>query len=112
MSITETLTEVIDEVLDEKEKEVIISFLDSADKIDFDDFWRKKNYKIIAEKGLTSYSSYRQYSIKSGYGYDKGFRSVSDTTVYERLKSAMTKLEKSTKLRAICTFSSFDEKKV
>ena len=40
MSITETLTEVIDEVLDEKEKEVIISFLDSADKIDFDDFWR------------------------------------------------------------------------
>ena len=38
MSITETLTKVIDEVLDEKEKEVIISFLDSADEIDFGDF--------------------------------------------------------------------------
>ena len=106
MSVTEKMMEAIDEVLDEKEKEVIISFLDSADKIDFDDFWRKKNYKIIAEKGLTSYSSYRQYSFKSGYGYDKGFRPVSDTTVYERLKSAMTKLEKSPKLRAVSAFSS------
>ena len=44
MSITETLTKVIDEVLDEREKEAILSVLDSADEIDFDDFWRNKNY--------------------------------------------------------------------
>ena len=121
MSITETLTKVIDEVLDEKEKEVIISFLDSADEIDFGDFWRKKNYKVIAEKGLTTYWSKplkcvtyngkwewdgaKKKRINDVMIFDTGFRSVSDTTVYERLKSAMTKLEKSAKLRAISEFS-------
>jgi len=98
MSVTEKLLEVIDEVLDEREKEVILSYLDSADEIDFNDFWRSKNYEVIAEKGLTSYSSYfRSWET----GYDKGFRPVSRVTVYERLKSAFEKLEKSSKLRAI-----------
>ena len=52
MSITETLTKVIDEVLDEREKEAILSVLDSADEIDFDDFWRKKHYDIVGERGV------------------------------------------------------------
>ena len=43
MNIVENLLEVIDEVLDEKEKEVILSFLDNADEIDFSDFWKTKN---------------------------------------------------------------------
>ena len=119
MSVTEKIMEVIDEVLDEKEKEVIISFLDNADEIDFGDFWRKKNYKVIAEKGLTTYWSkpitFVTYSgnwdkvnkkrINDVKTFDTGFRPVSDITVYERLKSAMVKLEKSAKLRAISEFS-------
>ena len=94
MNIVENLLEVIDEVLDEKEKEVILSFLDSADEIDFDDFWRNKNYTVVAEKGLTSYSWTRDWP--------KGHRPVTNFTVYYRIKSAMEKLEKSPKLRAIC----------
>ena len=119
MSITETLTKVIDEVLDEKEKEVILSYLDNADEIDFGDFWRKKNYKVIADKGLTTYWSkpitsvtysgnwdeVNKKRINDVKTFDTGFRPVSDITVYERLKSAMTKLEKSAKLRAISEFS-------
>jgi hypothetical protein len=117
MSVTEKLMEAIDEVLNEKEKEVIISFLDSADEIDFGDFWRKKNYKVIAEKGLTTYwtkplrcvtyngkwewDGAKKKRINDITIFDTGFRSVSDTTVYERLKSAMEKLEKSPKLRVV-----------
>ena len=115
MSVTEKMMEAIDEVLNEKEKEVVLSFLDSADEIDFSDFWRKKNYKVIAEKGLTTYWTkpleFVTYSgnwdevnkkrINDVKTFDTGFRSVSDTTVYERLKSAMEKLEKSPKLRVV-----------
>ena len=59
MSVTEKIMEVIDEVLDEREKEAILSVLDSADEIDFDKFFKTKNYDIIGKKGLTSYSSYK-----------------------------------------------------
>jgi hypothetical protein len=125
MSVTEKLMEVINEVLDEKEKEAILSVLDSADEIDFDDFWRYKTYKI-GEKGLTSYSSYKIFAVASSPeliatswggtrkrrpwethgGYGKGKRSMCVYTVRNRLKSAMEKLEKSSKLRAINAFSS------
>ena len=119
MNITETLIEVIDEVLNEKEKEVILSYLDSADEIDFGDFWKKKNYKVIADKGLTTYWSkpvtfvtykgnwdeVNKKRINDVETFDTGFRPVSDTTVYNRLESAMDKLEKSAKLRTINAFS-------
>ena len=97
MSVTEKLMEVIDEVLNEKEKEAILSVLDSADEIDFNDFWRNKNYTVVAEKGLTTYSWTRDWP--------KGHRPVTNFTVYYRMKSAMEKLEKSPKLRAINAFS-------
>ncbi len=101
MSITETLTKVIDEVLDEREKEAILSVLDSADEIDFDDFWRNKNYKVIAEKGLTHYRGGKNYEP-----FKLGIAPMAYPGVpYDRLKSAMTKLEKSAKLRAINEFS-------
>jgi hypothetical protein len=119
MSVTEILVKVIDEVLDEKEREVIISFLDNADEIDFSDFWKKKNYKVIADKGLTTYWSkpitfvtykgnwdeVNKKRINDVKTFDTGFRPVTDTTVYDRLESAMDKLEKSAKLRAINEFS-------
>ena len=108
MSITETLTKVIDKVLDEREKEAILSVLDSADEIDFDDFWTNKTYKIVGEKGLTHYRGGRSYEP-----FKLGIAPMAYPGVpYDRIKSAMTKLEKSKKLRAICAFSSFDEKKV
>ena len=101
MSITETLTKVIDEVLDEREKEAILSVLDSADEIDFDDFWRNKNYKVIAEKGLTHYRGGKNYEP-----FILGIAPMAYPGVpYDRIKSAMTKLEKSAKLRAISEFS-------
>ena len=101
MSITETLTKVIDEVLDEREKEAILSVLDSADEIDFDDFWRNKNYKVIAEKGLTHYRGGKNYEP-----FKLGIAPMAYPGVpYERIKSGMTKLEKSAKLRAISEFS-------
>ena len=101
MSITETLTKVIDEVLDEREKEAILSVLDSADEIDFDDFWRNKNYKVIAEKGLTHYRGGKNYEP-----FKLGIAPMAYPGVpYDRIKSAMTKLEKSAKLRAISEFS-------
>ena len=101
MSITETLTKVIDEVLDEREKEAILSLLDSADEIDFDDFWRNKNYKVIAEKGLTHYRGGKNYEP-----FKLGIAPMAYPGVpYDRIKSAMTKLEKSAKLRAISEFS-------
>ena len=101
MSITETLTKVIDEVLDEREKEAILSVLDSADEIDFDDFWRNKNYKVIAEKGLTHYRGGKNYEP-----FKLGIAPMAYPGVpYDRIKSAMTKLEKSAKLRAINEFS-------
>ena len=126
MSVTEKLMEVINEVLDEKEKEAILSVLDSADEIDFDNFWNTKNSKIIGEKGLTSYSSYKIFAVASSPeliatswggtrkrrpwethgGYGKGKRPMCVYTVRNRLKSAMEKLEKSSKLRAINAFSS------
>jgi hypothetical protein len=105
MSIIEKLMEVIDEVLDEREKEAIFSVLDSADEIDFNDFWRSKNYKVVGEKGLTHY--------RSGGGGLPGkssvplmFAPLNNGTTYTRIKSAMEKLEKSPKLRAISAFSS------
>jgi hypothetical protein len=104
MSVTEKMMEVIDEVLNEREREAILSVLDSADEINFNDFWRNKNYKVVGEKGLTTYCSYVQYG--SRLVYDKGFRPVTNFTVYYRIKSAMEKLEKSSKLRAINAFSS------
>ena len=101
MSITETLTKVIDEVLDEREKEAILSVLDSADEIDFDDFWRNKNYKVIAEKGLTHYRGGKNYEP-----FKLGIAPMAYPGVpYDRIKSAMTKLEKSAKLREISEFS-------
>ena len=103
MSITETLTKVIDEVRDEREKEAILSVLDSADEIDFDDFWRKKHYDIVGERGLTCYSGYNSSPTQNNY--KNGFRKFANYTVRNRLKSAMTKLEKSAKLRAISEFS-------
>ena len=126
MSVTEKLMEVIDEVLNEREREAILSVLDSADEIDFDNFWNTKNSKIIGEKGLTSYSSYKISAVASSPelivtswggtrkrrpwethgGYGKGKRSMCVYTVRNRLKSAMEKLEKSSKLRAINAFSS------
>ena len=131
MSITETLTKVIDEVLDEREKEAILSVLDSADEIDFDNFFKMKNYDVIGKKGLTSYKSYKIVDVpgkpnhvyvdggvpgergrtrvlrpwETHGGYDKGHRPMGYYTVSNRLKSAMAKLEKSAKLRAISEFS-------
>ena len=105
MSVTEKLMEVIDEVLNEKEKEAILSVLDSADEIDFNDFWRNKNYTVVAEKGLTSYGWASYYGNKNNLIYDTGHRPVTNFTVYYRIKSAMEKLEKSPKLRAINAFS-------
>ena len=112
MSITEALIKVIDEVLNEKEKEVILSFLDNADEIDFSDFWKTKNYEIVANKGLTTYwtKPITIWTTSTG-GYENrwslkpGFRKVSRVTVYERLLSAFKKLEKSPKLRAVNAFS-------
>ena len=114
MNITEKLLEVSDKVLDEKEKEVVFSYLDNADEIDFNDFWRSKNYEVIAKKGLTTYHKKPIETIEDTYGHasidhhlwkyktlEPGFRAVSRVTVYERLKSAFEKLEKSPELRAI-----------
>ena len=131
MSITETLTKIIDEVLDEREKEAILSVLDSADEIDFDNFFKTKNCDVIGKKGLTSYRSYKIVDVpgkpnhvyidggapgrrgatrvlrpwETHGGYDKGHRPMTNRTVRNRLESAMTKLEKSAKLRAISEFS-------
>ena len=93
MSVTEKLMEVIEEVLDEREKEVVLSYLDNADEIDFDNFWNTKNSKIIGKKGLTNYvcrEPRRTY-----------FQPMHESTARYRLKSAFKKLEKSPKLRAI-----------
>ena len=131
MNITKTLIEVIDEVLNEREREAILSVLDSADEIDFDDFFKTKNYDVIGKKGLTSYRSYKIVDVpgkpnhvyidggvpgrrgatrvlrpwETHGGYAKGHRPMTNHTVRNRLKSAMTKLEKSAKLRTINTFS-------
>jgi len=104
MSVTEKMMEAIDEVLDQREKEAILSVLDSADEIDFDDFWIKKNYDIVGERGLTCYHGYN--SSPKQKSYKNGFRKFANYTVRNRLKSAMEKLEKSAKLRAINAFSS------
>ena len=102
MSVTEKLMEVINEVLDEKEKEAILSVLDSADEIDFDNFWNTKNSKIIGEKGLTNYRGGKSYEP-----FKLGITPMAYPGVpYDRIKSAMEKLEKSSKLRAINAFSS------
>ena len=93
MSVTEKLLEVIEEVLNEREKEVVFSYLDNADEIDFGNFWRTKNYEVIADKGLTNY-----VCRKPRRTY---FRPMSGTTARYRLESAFKKLEKSAKLRAI-----------
>jgi len=126
MSVTEKMMEAIDEVLDEREKEAILSVLNSADEINFNDFFSTKNYDVIGEKGLTSYSSYKisavagspELIVTSGGrsrkrrpwethgGYSKGHRPMCRYTVRNRLKSAMEKLEKSPKLRAVSAFSS------
>jgi len=105
MSITKKMMEVIDEVLDEREKEAIFSVLDNAEEIDFNDFWRNKNYKVVGEKGLTHY--------RGGGGGKPGksniplmFAPLNNGTTYIRIKSAMEKLEKSPKLRAVSAFSS------
>ena len=119
MNIVKNLLEVIDEVLDEKEKEVILSFLDNADEIDFSDFWRTKNYDVVANKGLTTYWTQPVKVIEDTFGIggpwaskkwkwktlEPGFRPVSAKLVYERLLSAFKKLEKSPKLRAVNAFS-------
>jgi len=108
MSVTEKMMEAIEEVLDEKEKEVVLSYLDNADEIDFDNFWNTKNYEVIADKGLTTYWTKPMImwgSATGGYEnrrtLETGFRKVSRVTVYERLIIAFKKLEKSPKLRAI-----------
>mgnify|MGYP003389277753 CR=1 FL=1 len=111
MSVTEKIMEVIDEVLDEREKEAILSVLDSADEIDFNDFWRIKNYKVVGERGLTHY---RGGGGSPGvYGGSPNnpiipvmFAPINSGSVYFRIKSAFEKLEKSPKLRAINAFSS------
>jgi len=101
MSITEKIMEVIEEVLDEREREAILSVLDSADEIDFDDFWTNKTYKIVGEKGLTHYRGGMNYEP-----FKLGIAPMAYPGVpYERIKSGMTKLEKSAKLRAISEFS-------
>ncbi len=101
MNIVENLLEVIDEVLDEREREAILSVLDSADEIDFDDFWTNKTYKIVGEKGLTHYRGGKNYEP-----FKLGIAPMAYPGVpYDRIKSAMTKLEKSAKLRAISEFS-------
>mgnify|MGYP005828883243 CR=1 len=107
MSVTEKLMESIEEVLNEREKEIILSVLDSDDDINFDDFWRKKNYDLIGEKGLTSYHGYNNYSDELQKHRDGEVRKFTNYTVRNRLKSAMEKLEKSSKLRAINAFSSW-----
>ena len=87
--------------------------------------------KIIGKKGLTSYRSYKIVDVpgqpnhvyidggapgrrgatrvlrpwETHGGYDKGHRPMTNRTVRNRLESAMTKLEKSAKLRAISEFS-------
>ncbi len=102
MNIVENLLEVIDEVLDEREREAILSVLDSADEIDFDDFWTNKTYKIVGEKGLTHYRGGKNYEP-----FKLGIAPMAYPGVpYDRIKSAMEKLEKSPKLRAINAFSS------
>ena len=103
MSVTEKMMEVIDEVLNEREREAILSVLDSADEIDFDDFWRYKTYKIVGEKGLTHYRGGKSYEP-----FKLGITPMAYPGVpYDRIKSAMEKLEKSSKLRAINAFSSW-----
>ena len=102
MNITEKLLEAIDEVLNDREKEVILSFLDNADEIDFDDFWRKKNYDVVGEKGLTCYHG---YNSAPGYSGKNGFRPFTAFTVRNRVKSAFDKLEKSPKLRTLVIHS-------
>ena len=101
MNITEKLLEAIDEVLDEREREAILSVLDSADEIDFDNFWTNKTYKIVGEKGLTHYRGGKNYEP-----FKLGIAPMAYPGVpYDRIKSAMAKLEKSSKLRAINAFS-------
>ena len=140
MSVTEKMMEAIDEGLNDREKEAILSVLNSADEINFNDFFSTKNYDVIGKKGLTSYSSYKIVAAppdrrvpeaeklnhvyidgggpgrrratrllrpwETHGGYDKGHRPMCSYTVRNRLKSAMEKLEKSPKLRAINAFSS------
>ena len=101
MSVTEKLMEAIDEVLNEREKEIILSILDSDDKINFDDFWRKKNYDLIGEKGLPCYHGYNNYMDELKKHRDGEVRKFTNYTVRNRLKSAMEKLEKSPKLRVV-----------
>ena len=97
MSVTEKLMEVIEEVLDEREKEVVLSVLDSAAEIDFDNFWTNKTYKIVGEKGLTHYRGGKNYEP-----FKLGIAPMAYPGVpYDRIKSAFKKLEKSPKLRAI-----------
>jgi hypothetical protein len=101
MSVTEKMMEAIEEVLDDREREAILSVLDSADEIDFNDFWRSKNYKVVGEKGLTHYRGGKNYKP-----FKLDFAPLNNGTTYYRIKSAMEKLEKSPKLRAINAFSS------
>ena len=66
MSITETLTKVIDEVLDEREKEVILSVLDSADEIDFDKWFFFGNNCM----GFKQWSSINRYQFGTAHPLD------------------------------------------
>ena len=51
MSVTEKLMEAIEEVLDEREKEVVLSYLDNADEIDFIISGIPKTMKLLLTRG-------------------------------------------------------------
>ena len=96
MSITETLTEVIDEVLDEKEKEMILICLDytAAENGDPNSNWTPDL--------INGWPCYHTVNVI----LKKYHKRTTGHHIRTKVKSAMTKLEKSAKLRAISEFSS------
>ena len=84
MSVTEILVKVIDEVLDEKEREMILICLD-YEASSFFNGWPSYNTKKMIFK--------------------KYHKRTTGHHIRTKIKSAMEKLEKSAKLRAINEFS-------
>ena len=94
MSVTEKLMEVIEEVLDEKEREMILICLDYEESSNVN---TNSNWTPDFINGWPSYHTEKMI-------FKKYHKRTTGHHIRTKVKSAMEKLEKSPKLRAINAF--------